>query len=104
MIVTEAMALGLPVIGGKSSGAMPWITGDGAAGIMTDVRQPDLLAAAVRALLEEPGRYARCAEGAVARVRAVFAADAVARQYEAVYRAALRDHVPAAAAAQRSAG
>jgi glycosyltransferase involved in cell wall biosynthesis len=104
MIVTEAMALGLPVIGGEASGAMPWITGDGAAGIMTDVRQPDRLAAAVQALLAEPGRYARCAEGAVARVRGVFAADAVARQYEAAYRAAIRDHLPSAAAAQRSAG
>jgi glycosyltransferase involved in cell wall biosynthesis len=71
---------------------------------MTDVRQPERLAAAVQALLGEPERYARCAAGAVARVRSVFAADTVARQYEAVYRAALRDHLPAAVAVQRSTG
>jgi glycosyltransferase involved in cell wall biosynthesis len=104
MIVTEAMALGLPVIGGKTSGAMSWITGDGAAGVMTNVRQPEQLAVAIQSLLEDPGHYARCAAGALARVRGVFAADSVVRQYEAVYRAALRDQIPDAATAQRSAG
>jgi glycosyltransferase involved in cell wall biosynthesis len=104
MIVTEAMALGLPIIGGVDSGAMAWITGNGAAGIMTDATRPERLAAAIQELLTQPGRYASCARGAVARVRSVFAADAVVRQYEAVYRTALREHVPAAATAHRSAG
>jgi glycosyltransferase involved in cell wall biosynthesis len=104
MIVTEAMALGLPIIGGVDSGAMAWITGNGAAGIMTDATRPEQLAAAIRELLTDPGRYASCARGAVARARGVFAADAVVRQYEAVYRAAILDHVPDAAVAHRSAG
>lgn len=104
MIVTEAMALGLPIVGGADSGAMDWITGNGAAGIMTDVTRPERLAAAIQELLAESGRYANCARGAIARVRSVFAADAVVRQYEAVYRSALREYVPAAAAAHRSAG
>jgi glycosyltransferase involved in cell wall biosynthesis len=71
---------------------------------MTDVTRPERLAAAIQELLAESGRYANCARGAIARVRSVFAADAVVRQYEAVYRSALREYVPAAAAAHRSAG
>lgn len=104
MIVTEAMALGLPIIGGVNSGAMPWITGDGAAGVMTDVTRPALLARAMQELLTDSARYESCARGAVSRARCVFSAESVAKQYEAVYRAAIHDHTPASAAARRSAG
>jgi len=103
MIVTEAMALGLPIIGGISSGAMPWITGNGAAGVMTDVTQPELLCGAMRELLDEPAQYASCAREAVSRARNVFSPESIAKQYEAVYRTALREHLPVSAAARRSA-
>ena len=102
MIVTEAMALGLPIIGGTKSGAMPWITGNGAAGIMTDVTQPELLCGAIRELLSDPARHASCAREAVSRARGVFSAESVAKQYEAVYRTALREHLPVSAAPRRS--
>ncbi len=95
MIVTEAMALGLPIVGGIHSGAMPWITGNGAAGVMTDVTRPALLCSAMRELLDEPEHYAGCATQAVLRARDVFSAESVAQQYEIVYGQALHERVPA---------
>jgi glycosyltransferase involved in cell wall biosynthesis len=103
MIVTEAMALGLPIVGGIHSGAMPWITGNGAAGVMTDVTRPALLCAAMRELLDEPEYYAGCATQAVLRARSVFSAESVAKQYEIVYGKALHGRVPASAAPRGSA-
>jgi glycosyltransferase involved in cell wall biosynthesis len=104
MTVTEAMALGLPIVGGAASGAMPWITGNGAAGIMTDVTRPEPLCGAMQELLADATRYGSCAREAVSRARSVFSAESVAKQYEAIYRAVLREHVPASAASGQSVG
>lgn len=37
MVLIEAMALGLPVIGGRNSGAVPWTLDNGKAGILVDI-------------------------------------------------------------------
>lgn len=89
MVVSEAMALGLPVIGGEKSGAMPWLTGHGAAGIMTDVRDPQALCDAMLRLIRDPALYDRLVAGAVERARSVFSADSVVLQYEAAFQRAL---------------
>lgn len=97
MIVTEAMALGLPIVGGQDSGAMPWLTGDGLAGIMTDVSKPAMLAAAVLDVIRDPARYQGFSAGGIERARAVFSADSVVRQYEAVYQHAIQAYAAAKA-------
>jgi len=98
MIVTEAMALGLPIVGGRHSGAMPWLTGDGAAGIMTDVSKPTMLAEAVLDVLHDVPRYQGLSAGGIERAGAVFSADSVVRQYEAVYRQAIDGYAAAKSA------
>jgi glycosyltransferase involved in cell wall biosynthesis len=47
MAIAEACALGVPVVAGSSSGAVPWTLANGAAGILTDVRSPRALAASM---------------------------------------------------------
>ena len=51
MIFLEAMAKRTPVIGGNYSGAIPWVLGYGQAGILTDVRSPELIAKEATGLL-----------------------------------------------------
>ncbi len=47
MTLIEAMALRLPTIGGKNSGAVPWVLDYGRAGMLVDVKNPAEVAAAM---------------------------------------------------------
>lgn len=58
-VLLEAMAQGLPVIGGRRSGAVPWVLGGGSAGLLTDVTHPPTLAAAALGLLADPDGWSR---------------------------------------------
>jgi glycosyltransferase involved in cell wall biosynthesis len=50
MVLIEAMACGVPVIGGRYSGAVPWTLEDGRSGFLCDVRDvSDLARTIVRA-------------------------------------------------------
>lgn len=69
MSVAEAMALGVPVIGGTHSGAVPWVIGDG--GLVTDVTSASAIETSVNTLLQAP-EYRRLRTAAVARTRALF--------------------------------
>lgn len=53
MAVIEAMAMGLPVIGGEHSGGMPWTLGYGRAGMLVDVRSPEAIAQGMQTLAED---------------------------------------------------
>jgi glycosyltransferase involved in cell wall biosynthesis len=44
MVLVEAMACGVPVIGGSHSGAVPWTLEEGRSGYLCDVRRPRALA------------------------------------------------------------
>lgn len=56
MAVAEAMALGVPVIAGQKSGAIPWLLQNGAAGSLVDVSDPDAIHAALKSVLFEEHR------------------------------------------------
>ena len=86
-VPAEAMAMGVPVVAGLRSGAVPWVVGD--SGLLVDVTQPADMAAAMGRLAAEPAFAARL--GARGRVEALarFRASAVAARYEAEYAAAL---------------
>jgi len=45
MAVTEAMAIGVPVMAGSRSGGIPWALAHGKAGLLVDVRSADAIAA-----------------------------------------------------------
>jgi glycosyltransferase involved in cell wall biosynthesis len=57
VVLAEAMALGLPVVAGAQSGAVPWVlgadtSGRSEAGLLVDVRDASQIATALRSLFE----------------------------------------------------
>lgn len=86
LAVLEAMGRGLPVVGGRGAGAVPWLLGHGGAGELVDVRRPSLLAAAVSGLVRDPERRERLGRAALARARQEFGLAGVVARYEAEYR------------------
>jgi len=85
MAIAEAMALGLPVVGGKHSGAVPALLEYGRAGELVDVRSPSEIANALALLAADSDRRqklgARAFESALQR----FSGDVVFKQYEEIY-------------------
>ena len=51
MAVLEAVASGLPVVGGRDSGGVPFVLGEGLAGWLTDVTDAGTFAQAITALI-----------------------------------------------------
>jgi len=90
MVVLEAMAKGLPVIGGGTSGGVPYLLDNGEAGCVTDVRSPDQVADAMLSLVANSGLFRNTAAAGLVRVKAMFTLDRVADQYLACYRDLLR--------------
>lgn len=84
MSVAEAMALGIPVVGGERSGAVPWVVGEG--GVLTDVTSPAAIEQAMLELLEMPERYRVAALAARERTCDRFAVSRVVDAYETFYR------------------
>jgi glycosyltransferase involved in cell wall biosynthesis len=94
-VLLEAMAAGRPVIAPREGGPLEIVV-DGETGLLVPPRDPDALAAAMVALLEDPARRAAMARAARARVSAVFDIDGHARAVEAVFDDVLsRSHPPA---------
>lgn len=91
MVLIEAMAVGIPTIGGESAGAVPWTLDGGRAGRLVDVRRSDLLADAMLALARDP--EAARALGARGRDFALghFHIRSVADAYERIYGSLLRE-------------
>jgi glycosyltransferase involved in cell wall biosynthesis len=86
MSIAEAMAMGLPVVAGESSGAVPWVVGDG--GMLCDVRQENAIYQTIEQVLI-PENYARLSTTARERVESMFTASAVVAAYLKSYQAAL---------------
>jgi len=55
MVLIEAMACGVPVIGGSKSGAVPWTLNEGRSGFLCDVRRADVLEGAMLRAWEQTG-------------------------------------------------
>jgi glycosyltransferase involved in cell wall biosynthesis len=92
MTIAEAMALGVPVVAGRDSGAVPWVLGaDSGGGALVDVRSPERIAEAVLELLESPERYAHSSAQGRARASEVFSPAAVAQSYLEHYQQVLAD-------------
>lgn len=83
MSVAEAMALGIPVIGGINSGAVPWVVESG--GLLVDVKNTDEIRKAIDRLLLDEVFYQKCRKGALERIKNKFSVSAVTTRYEAIY-------------------
>jgi glycosyltransferase involved in cell wall biosynthesis len=80
-VLVEAMAQGTPTIGGRRSGAVPWVLDEGRAGLLTDIQRPDVLAEAILSILRDPDRWVHYSEGGFRISKQRFSVDVVARQH-----------------------
>lgn len=90
MGIAEAMALGLPVVGGRDSGGVAWMIGEG--GAVADINRPEDIAAAALRLVGDAAFYARSTRAAQLRVQE-FEPGAVAERYEAAYLRIMKQRV-----------
>lgn len=106
MTIAEAMALGLPVVAGAHSGAVPWVLGtQEGGGALVDVRSPEKIAQALLAILSDPVLYARYSMQGHARAIKNFSASSVAQAYLQHYQRVLDEHAfaPSNASMERAA-
>lgn len=92
MTIAEAMALGLPVVAGQDSGAVPWVLGSvHGGGALVDVRSSEKIAEALLAILGNSTLYARYSTQGRARASTYFSSAAVAQSYLEHYRRVLAE-------------
>lgn len=86
LVLAEAMALGLPVVAGAGSGAVPWVVDDPRC--LCDIEDPTAIARTALALLQ-PAVYAEVSARLRASVRQRFSREGVVQQYLQAYREAM---------------
>ncbi len=89
--VAEAMATGIPVIGGVRSGGIAWVLGNGHAGLLVDVTSPTAIAERMRTVLLDGDLRGVLAQAGRERALKEFHLEAVARKYESVLENARRE-------------
>ena len=77
MTVLEAMITQTPVVGGRSSGNVPYLLDHGRAGALCDVRDPGDIARVVIDLLNDPARRLTLAATARQHAQACYSENAV---------------------------
>lgn len=91
VVIAEAMALGLPVVAGENSGAVPWVMGKGAGGVagaLVDVESPVSVANGLEVAFGES--YETFSAFGFDRVRSKFLRSVVVDEYLALYQFALK--------------
>lgn len=86
----EAASVGTPVIGGRESGAVPWVLEGGNCGVLVDVTKAEDIAVAMGRLIDEPDRWQGLREHAFSSGRARFSASKVAAAYVQELKAIVR--------------
>ncbi|HYF16762.1 MAG TPA: glycosyltransferase [Ramlibacter sp.] len=81
--VLEAMSAGLPVVATRV-GDIPHVVPE-SAGVVVEPRQPEQLAAAISALLDDPARLRACGAGARAHILKVYSAERWLQQLLELY-------------------
>jgi glycosyltransferase involved in cell wall biosynthesis len=83
--LVEAMAQKTPVIAGRNSGAVPWVLGEGDAGVLTDVEVPSTLAAAMKKMIESEDTWTTYAQAGFERARQNFRLTVTTDQFLSLY-------------------
>lgn len=81
MAILEALALGMPVIGGKHSGGVGFTLGYGASGLLVDVTSPVEIAGAMQRIMDCPDLVTNLQDKGLALVKGPFALDSVVDAY-----------------------
>lgn len=93
VILAEAMALGIPVVAGEASGAVPWVLGadegNPAASLLCDVSNVDEVFKSIRRAFD--AEYSARSEAGVRRAVSRYAPSTIAESYLSKYTAVLAD-------------
>ena len=84
IVVTEAMASGLPCVGSRVGG-IPEVIDDGVTGLLVEPGRPSDLATALVTLLNDADQRSRMGRAGRSRAASVFSTSAMARSLAAVY-------------------
>ncbi len=90
MVVAEAMALGVPVVAGKYSGAVPWIVGQD--GLLVDVNDPQEISKALFTLLDNEDLRNKLRFEAKKSALSRFGVKEIVSKYEEIYRQLYTDY------------
>lgn len=98
VVVAEAMALGVPVVAGERSGAVPFVLGatdsrPAEAGILVDVRSVSAISEALARVFDDA--YCWRSRAGIDRAEACFSPTVVGGQYEEIYRSLAKNADPA---------
>jgi len=85
MTLIEAMAMGIPVIAGKNSGAVPWTLDYGRAGVLVDITQPGQIAEAMLQLANDKDERQRLGQAGLAHAKQHFHIRVVTDAYLQAY-------------------
>ena len=89
VVIAEAMALGLPVVAGRDSGAVPWVTGSNEifdtpqCAVLTDVTSADAIAAGIAKACDQD--YRKRSAAGYHRARQIFTPSNITNAYLALY-------------------
>jgi len=85
MVLLEAMTQRTPVIGGQTSGAVPWVLDEGRAGVLTDVTRPEKIAESTIGILSDPEKWRFYSEAGYRHAWGHFRISTMADQYLKIY-------------------
>ena len=83
VVLIEAMSFGIPVIGGNSSGAVPWVVNN--ENLLVDVRNSHEIALKMEDLLVNSERYKDYAKSGYTNAASRFSVNSVVNDYQAYY-------------------
>jgi L-malate glycosyltransferase len=83
MALIEAMSIGIPVIGGRQAGGVPWTLGDG--GLLVDVCSPKAIASAMLQIASDGVARTHLGQRARMSIMRRFHLTQVTDRYEAIY-------------------
>ena len=89
-IVLEAMGQGVPVIGGKTSGAVPLLLNYGESGVLCDVDDPLCICDAMNRLLTDDGQWLRYSRAGYDWLVSNYTVSKVVAETEKVYQKAMK--------------
>jgi glycosyltransferase involved in cell wall biosynthesis len=90
VVIAEAMALGLPIVAGKHTGAVPWVVGidettnNPCCAVLTDVSDSAAITSAIEEAFDQ--HYPERSASGYARARQMFASNVISESYMALYR------------------
>lgn len=85
MTIVEAMAMRLPVVAGRNSGAVPWVLDEGRAGVLVDVTSAREIAESVMNLWKEPDVWDHYSGAGFLYASRTFRFSQAADRYEKAY-------------------